>query len=263
MTESDLTPEFRDKLHELEHERRAARRSKWVTVAALVFAVVALSMALGGFVYTTGRVAGSDARGIENAGEISALREDMKTVCRQADPAQLPTAEQDKCYRAEANLPPASTPVAAAPTTVTVMPSNDQLLTLIRGVIAANPPKDGHTPTADELLAIIRPLIPVAIPGPAGAAGTPGVAPTDAQLSALIQAIYDANPPAAGKDGTNGTNGTDGEQGPAGPTGEPGPTPESAVFAWGNARAGTDCQYVVTYSDTKKINSPVPDVFCL
>lgn len=223
MTQDDLTPQFRQTLDDLHHQRRQARTSRWLTIGLVVLAVITVGMYAAGVVYGKGRLDGTDATLSENTKEIAALREDMKTVCRQADPKNLPTSEQDKCFRAEANLPPKSAPAAQqTTTTITQMPSDDQLLTLIRGVIAANPPKDGHTPTADELLALIKPLIPLPLAGQPGTPGEPGKTPTDEQLLALIQQVYDANPPAAGPTGPTGPMGPQGVQGEKGEQGEKG-----------------------------------------
>lgn len=273
ITQERFTPEFQATLQKLDRARHRDRQGHWLTITLIVLVVVAIASFVAGGVYGKGRVDGAVATGVENSKEISALREDMKTVCRQADTAELPTSEQDKCFRAEANLPPQSTAVVQAPSPTVVTPSNDQLLTLIRGVIAANPPKDGHTPTPEELLALIRPLVPQAIPGPSGAAGTPGATPTDAQLLALIQGVYNANPPAPGVNGVDGKNAfcydnpsdascqpQQGEPGPSGATGPPGPKPVSSEFT--PNEQGT-CQYVVTYSDGTKTEADTNPLNCV
>jgi hypothetical protein len=204
----NLTPEFREKSEELDQARSESTRARWLTIALVVFAALTITAFTAvGLLTSADRAATAT-----NAGDIVAIRQDLKSVCRQADPASLPTSEQDKCYRAEANLPPQSPPtVVTIPGKDGVTPSDVYLLALIRSVIAENPPKDGHTPTAEELLALIKPLIPAPVPG------ADGVTPSDDRLLALIRPLIPAPVPGTdGVDGTNGTNGTDGKQGPQG-----------------------------------------------
>lgn len=98
-------------------------------------------------------------------------------------------------------------------------PSDAALLSLIRRVIAENPPKDGKTPSAEELLAIIKPLIPAAVPGPQG---QPGETPNDQKLLDLIKPLIPD--PVPGPEGKAGATGATGETGATGPQGPPGPT---------------------------------------
>lgn len=251
----DLTPEYREIAEELEQRRASSGRSRWLTIGVFVFAglTVAAFLASGLMAFA------NKAANAANAGDISAIRQDLKTVCRQADTATLPTSEQDKCFRAEANLPPQSAPTTSAaaqpqPARDGVTPSDDQLLILIRGVIASNPPKDGHTPTPEELLALIRPLIPNPV------AGEPGATPTDAQLLVLIRGVYAANPPRNAhcfdvpedpacqpKDGTDGTNGRDA------------PKPNGAASF---ARIDGVCTYVVPYTDGSTVTAATQDALC-
>lgn len=65
--------------------------------------------------------------------------------------------------------------------------------------------------------------------GPRGRPGADGDTPSAAEVRALVQAIYDANPPAPGRDGNDGAEGTKGEAGPQGPRGETGPQGPAGV----------------------------------
>lgn len=56
-------------------------------------------------------------------------------------------------------------------------------------------------------------------PGPAGPTGPAGIAaepPTTAEIRALVEAVYQADPPDPGEDGSNGAQGPKGDTGPAG-----------------------------------------------
>jgi hypothetical protein len=219
----------------------ARRRGKWLNICIAVFVAITLSAFVVSFFVTQAVSEATSA----NTAALSSLRQDLKTVCRQADANKLPTPEQDKCFRAEANLPPQSAPsTQATPSQPEV--SNDQLLTLIRGVLATHPPQDGHTPTAEELLALIRPLIPAPV---AGKDGTPGATPTDEQLLRLIRSVYNENPPADGKDGAPGATGA------TGPTGR-------GITSLTFKSSGGSCTGVVTYTDGAQDTFPAGDAAC-
>lgn len=71
--------------------------------------------------------------------------------------------------------------------------------------------EDGHTPTAEEIREIVVPLIPEAVPGPAGVQGERGEkgdTPTDDQLLGLIRPLIPA--PIPGDRGERGERGADG-----------------------------------------------------
>lgn len=201
---------------ELRRMDRVDRR--WKRVGVLLLALVLL-----GGVYLFARQTTLSAATQANSGQIGALQGQVARL--QSDGNALENQVRTLGAKPVVTVPlpqagpPGATGERGAPGAT---PSDDQLLGLIRRVIAENPPKDGHTPTAEELLAIIKPLIPQAIPGPQGA---PGETPSDQRLLALIKPLIPTPVPGPkGEPGKTGATGATGATGPQGPMGPAGPT---------------------------------------
>jgi len=182
-----------------------------IVVGVVVFAVLTFLFA---------RQTGVEATVSANSGQINELK--GKVTQLQSDGNKLDNQIRSLGAQPVVTIPPPQVGPAGAQGVEGKQgpaPTDEQLLALIRRVIAEHPPKDGHTPTAEELLAIIKPLIPAPVTGPQG---TPGETPSDERLLALIKPLIPA--PVPGPKGEPGQTGATGAQGEKGEKGDPGPT---------------------------------------
>jgi hypothetical protein len=176
--------------HDRELRKREGRARMWAAAAVIG---ILLGIVVGACAIA--RTATLTEAGESAQLEIDAIKQDLKTVCRAVPAGQLPDPEQDKCFRAEANLPPSS-PVEQqqpAPQGLDDAALLQAVKSRVDNYLAQNP-----LPTAADLLPLVRQVYEENRPKD----GAPGPAPTDAQLLGLIRAVYVANPPAPGADAT-------------------------------------------------------------
>jgi hypothetical protein len=105
----------------------------------------------------------------------------------------------------------------AAPVATTVNFPDARVIALIRAELAKMPPPASSAPSLEQVTAAVRMVMssdPVLFKG---AAGDPGIAPSQAQIAAAVADYFRANAAqfrgkdgADGKDGTNGKDGSDG-----------------------------------------------------
>lgn len=144
----------------------------------------------------------------------------------------------------------------------------------VEGYLAANPPKDGKTPTPAELLPIVQQVYRDNPP-------KDGKTPTEAEILQVIREVYAANPPAAGKDGAPGADGKDapciaadaekptaeqcrgpaGQDGANGANGAAGADGVSVVAARAQTRSGV-CYLDFTLSNGSVLSAEVSSRVC-
>jgi hypothetical protein len=129
--------------------------------------------------------------------QVAAVKDDLAeraiALCSSGGPELEKLREVGLCQKAvEARREP--TPAPSPEVSFSVVKD------AVVAYLAANPPKDGHTPTAAELLPIVQQVYRQNPP-------KDGKTPSDAEILAVIRQVYAADPPAAGKDGTNGRDG--------------------------------------------------------
>lgn len=191
--------------------REAIKIRRRVTISnAILFACAAAFVIFGVYIVATIREAGAAAAERDYA--ISVIQDELKTVCRQADPDDLTVANKQRCERAERNIPPPQVQIIQGQEG----PRGATGLRGFRGQAGIPGIKGPRGATGrDGVAGRTGPQGPPGIPGPAGPQGEPGVqgepGPQGEQGPAGVN----------GKDGADGQPGTDGAQGPQG---EPGPT---------------------------------------
>ena len=133
-----------------------------------------------------------------------------------------------------------------------------QVIALVRAELAANPPRDGRTPTPDEIAGVVRSVLAAnpelyrgeqGIPGTNGTIGAEAPPPTDEQVQAAVAAVMAADPALyRGEPGEKGAQGV-------------------GVQSVSFARRGGQCLAVVVLADpatgtTSEKTSPVADEVC-
>lgn len=194
----------------------------------------------------------ADERGAESqalAGDVEALREQVRILDPEAEPVAPPPGETVEGIDREpvpAAGPSRSEIVAAVASYCSggrcapPAPSEEQVIQAVVAYCsggqcegpagpsgAAGEPGDPGDPgQAGEPGAAGE----EGAPGQAGSPGAPGPGPTDDQIAAAVDAYCSARNDCQGPAGPAGADGEDGAPGPAGPRGAQGPPPESFTF---------------------------------
>jgi hypothetical protein len=183
--------------------------------------------------------------------QVAAVKDDLAeraiALCSSGGPELEKLREVGLCQKAvEARREP--TPAPSPEVSFSVVKD------AVVAYLAANPPKDGHTPTAAELLPIVQQVYRQNPP-------KDGKTPSDAEILAVIRQVYAADPPAAGKDGTNGRDGKNAPCIAADAAGQPGAAGVSVTGVRAATREGV-CYLDFAMSNGTVISAEVSPLVC-
>jgi hypothetical protein len=178
---------------------RAARGSKLMMFGIVAGAVILTALAIG-FASRSDTQTKAAVEATSQRDTAVAVKDDLAeraiALCSSGGPELEKLRAVGLCQKAAEAKQEQPAPAAVPEVSFAVVKD------AVEAYLAANPPKDGHTPTPAELLPIVAQVYRDNPP-------KDGKTPSEAEILAVIQQVYAANPPAAGQDGKDGKDGKD------------------------------------------------------